>query len=211
PSEAEQPRLQRSLDAAERLGTRLVRVFSYYVDGHYRELREVVVRRMSAMAREAERRGLVLVMENESGIYGDLPDRCLDVLESVGSPALRCAFDPANFVQCGADPMRDAWSRLQPYVVHVHIKDAVPIDRTGIEPYPAPAPPERVMGAVRPAGEGAGGLRELLAALIEREYQGILTLEPHLTARLPELSGAERFRVAVSALRGLLDEMGGTA
>ena len=148
-------------------------------------------------------RDLVLVLENESWIYGDLPERCVDVLRSVDSPALRFAFDPANFVQCGADPM-EAWPLLRPYVAHVHIKDALPVDRTGLQPYPAPVPHDRLMNSVRPAGEGAGRIPELVQALAAEGYQGILTLEPHLAGRLPDVDGAERFGVAVSALRKVL-------
>lgn len=207
PPEAEQPRLERCLEAAERLGTRLVRVFSYYVDGRYEPMRDTVLRRVEALAEAARRRDLVLVLENESWIYGDLPERCVDVLRSVDSPALRFAFDPANFVQCGADPM-EAWRLLRPYVAHVHIKDAVPVDRTGLEPYPAPVPHDRLMDAVRPAGEGAGRISELLQALATEDYRGILTLEPHLQGRLPDADGAERFGVAVSALRAVVADAG---
>jgi len=206
PPEEEATRLETCLVAAERLGTRLIRVFSYYVLGQYESLRDTVLRRVAAMAEEARRRDLTLVLENESWIYGDLPDRCLDVLRSVDSPALRFAFDPANFVQCGADPW-EAWPLLRPYVVHFHVKDAVPVDRTGIEPYPAPVPHDRLMDSVRPAGEGAGRLPELLRALDSEGYQGILTLEPHLAGRLPDADGSERFGLAVKALRKLLVEL----
>lgn len=201
--EEEAPRLERCLDAAERLGTRLVRVFSYYVLGEYAAMRETVLRRVEAMAAAARRRNLVLVLENESWIYGDLPDRCLDLLRSVDSPSLRFAFDPANFVQCGADPM-EAWPLLRPYVAHFHIKDAVPVDRSGLEPYPAPVPHDRLMDSVRPAGEGTGRLPELLQALAADGYEGVLTLEPHLAGRFPDLDGAGRLGVAASALRKVL-------
>jgi sugar phosphate isomerase/epimerase len=207
--EAEADRMHRSFEAAARLGTRRVRVFSYYVHGRYGPLRETVLRRLVALAEEAERRELVLLLENESYLYGDLPDRCADLLESIGSPALRFAFDPANFVQCGARPMRDAWPRLRSWVAHVHVKDAVAVDRTGLEPYPAEVPGERLMASVRPAGEGDGGLRELLAALRSEGYAGFLTLEPHLQGRLPELDGRGRLEVAVHALRRLLGEIDG--
>ena len=206
PPEEEAARLETCLTAAERLGTRLVRVFSYYVLGEYESMRDTVLRRLQAMAEQARRRDLILVLENESWIYGDLPERCLDVLRSVDSPALRFAFDPANFVQCGADPL-EAWPLLRPYVVHFHVKDAVPVDRTGLDPYPAPVPQDRLMDSVRPAGEGAGRLPELLRALAGDHYQGILTLEPHLAGRFPDADGPERFTVAVKALRKLLIEV----
>jgi sugar phosphate isomerase/epimerase len=205
---AERERLRQAFAAAERLGTRMIRVFSFYVEGGYEQHRDEVLRRMAEMAREAEERGFMLVHENESHIFGDTPERCRDLLESVGSPALRAAFDPANFVQVGATrPTTDGWPLLKPYVAHVHIKDAVPIDRTGIDPYPAPAPFERLMGTVRPAGQGSGEVPELLAELVASGYEGFLTLEPHLAHTLPDLDGRQRFEVAVGALRGLLNQL----
>ena len=46
-------------------------------------------------------------------------------------------WDAANFVQVGTTtPTTTAWPLLRDYVAHVHIKDAVAIDRTGLVPYP---------------------------------------------------------------------------
>ena len=204
----EQDRLRRALHAAEVLETPMIRIFSFYVEGRYEERRDEVVRRLAAMTEEAARAGRVLVHENESYIFGDLPERCRDILASVDSPHLRAAFDPANFVQCGVQPMRDAWPLLEPYVTHVHIKDAVPVDRTDQEPYPARVPEYLLMPTVRPAGQGEGQLPELLSKLAANGYEGILTIEPHLAFHLPEMDGAGRFRVAVEALRQLVAEVG---
>ncbi len=185
-------RLDRAAAAADALGTRLIRVFSFYVPaGQANAHREAVMHRMGALARRAAELGVTLVHENERGIYGDTAERCLDILQTVGSPALRAAFDPANFVQCGVRPMAEAWPLLADYVIHVHIKDAVFAD-----------------GSVRPAGQGDGAVPELLAALRERGYQGYLTLEPHLQIAGPSggFSGAEGMRAAIRALRALLNE-----
>lgn len=204
PLDAELDRLDRALDAAERLGTGLVRVFSFFIsDGRYEAHRDEVLRRMAAMAGRAERRGLTLVLENESHVYGDSAARCLEILDGTGSEALRMAFDPANFVQVGQEPL-EAWSRLRPHVAHFHVKDAVAVDREGAPPYPAPAPEGRLGDSVRPAGEGLGRLPELLDGLRAIDYRGFLTIEPHLARRLPDLDGSGRFEVALSALRGLL-------
>src|SRR5215831_10872629 len=201
--DAELDRLRACLDAADRLGTTLVRVFSFYIaDGRYAEHRDEVLRRMAALTALAAERGATLVHENESHIYGDTADRCRDLVESVGSPALRIAFDPANFVQCDVRPMAEAWPLLREHVAHVHIKDAVAVAREA--PYPAPAPDGALMLSVRPAGEGDGEVRELLRELDRCGYEGFLTLEPHLHFVLPDQDGPSRLHTAASALRGLL-------
>ena len=206
--DAELDRLRACLDAADRLGTTLVRVFSFYIaDGRYAEHRDEVLRRMAALTALAAERGATLVHENESHIYGDTADRCRDLVESLGSPALRIAFDPANFVQCDVRPMDEAWPLLREHVAHVHIKDAVPVDRGGA-PYPAEGLPGALMLSVRPAGEGDGDVAALLRELDRSGYRGFLTLEPHLHFHLPELDGAQRLHVAATALRGLVDGLG---
>jgi sugar phosphate isomerase/epimerase len=189
PRDHELARLDRAARAAEALGTRLVRVFSFYYDGPAEAAREEVLERMGALARRAEQAGLTLVHENEKEIYGDTAERCADILRSVASPALRSAFDPANFVQCGVRPMETAWPLLADTVTHVHIKDAVFSD-----------------GGVRPAGQGDGEVPALLAALDAAGYRGFLTLEPHLKVAGPSggYSGADGMRVAARALWGLL-------
>ena len=207
--EAELERFGRVLRAAERLGTPLVRVFSFFIPGgRYEEHRDEVLRRMARLAGEAEQAGFTLVHENESYIYGDTPERCADLLQSVASPALRAAFDPANFVQVGARPLADAWHGLEPFVAHFHVKDAVPVDRSGLPPYPARVPEEKLMDSVRLPGQGAGDLAALLARLRARDYQGWLTIEPHLRRRLPDLDGPARFRASLEALTALLSQTG---
>lgn len=202
--DVERGRFQRALAAARRLDAGLVRLFSFFVPGgRYGAARDEVVRRLAAFAQEAERAHVTLALENESYVYGDTADRCLDLMEAVGSPALRMAFDPANFVQVGVRPYAEAWPLLQPYVAHVHIKDAVAVDRRGLPPYPERIPEERLMDSVRLPGEGQGEVRSILHALSAQGYEGFLTLEPHLERRLPEQDGEGRLRAAVVALRAL--------
>ncbi len=206
--DVERGRCRRALAAAQRLDTPLVRIFSFFIpDGRYRHHRDEVVRRLAAFARDAERAHLVLVLENESYVYGDTPERCLDVMEAVDSPALRMAFDPANFVQVGVRPHAEAWPLLRPYVAHVHIKDAVAVDRSGFPPYPERVPGERLMDSVRMPGSGEGELRAVLRDLAADGYAGFLAVEPHLQRRLPEQGGPERLGAAVAALRMLVSEI----
>jgi sugar phosphate isomerase/epimerase len=190
PRDFELGRLERAVAACEALGTRNIRIFSFFVPGgRAAEQREEVLARMGTLAERAARAGVTLLHENEKDIYGDIATRCRDLLESIGSPALRMAFDPANFVQCGVRPMADAWPLLAEYVTHVHIKDAVFAD-----------------GGVRPAGQGDGEVPALLRELDARGYRGFLTLEPHLQVAGPSggFSGEAGMRLAIGALKALL-------
>jgi sugar phosphate isomerase/epimerase len=188
-------RFRRALYAADVMESPYVRVFSFFVPegqepGHYRE---VVIDRMGIMAGEAEDSGVTLLHENEKEIYGDVPSRCLDILAGVGSPALRAAWDAANFVQCGVRPYTEGYASLRPYVEYVHVKDAL----SGSD-------------SVVPAGEGDGQLPETLSALRASGFDGFFSLEPHLASAgtYSGFSGPELFRKAAGVFKDLLRRQG---
>jgi sugar phosphate isomerase/epimerase len=194
PLQPELDRMRRVADVAGELGTTIVRVFSFFIpSGEPPErYRGQVIDRMSALTRIAEDRGLTLAHENEKEIYGDTPDRCADLISTVGSPALRATFDPANFVQCGVRPYSDAYGLLRPYLVYLQVKDAL-----------------AATGEVVPAAQGDGQLRETLRALRDSGFTGFMSLEPHLAqaGRYGGFSGPEGFHRAAQALKFILNEL----
>ncbi|HYH63695.1 MAG TPA: TIM barrel protein, partial [Urbifossiella sp.] len=122
-------KLKRAVELCGVFGTPNVRVFSYYppgnaaeFDGNWAPHRDEVIRRMRAKAELAERAKVVLFHENEHRIYGDSPERVRDVLATVNSPALRGAYDAANYVFCGYDPV-EGWEKTKAFTAHFHIKD----------------------------------------------------------------------------------------
>jgi sugar phosphate isomerase/epimerase len=188
-------RFRRALHAADVMEAPYLRVFSFFIPGgqepgHYRE---EVLDRMGIMAGEAEDSGVTLLHENEKEIYGDVPSRCLDILAGVDSPALRAAWDAANFVQCGVSPYKEGYTLLRPYVEYVHVKDALSSS-----------------DSVVPAGEGDGQLPETLSALRDSGFDGFFSLEPHLASAgtYSGFSGPELFRKAAGAFKGLLRRQG---
>jgi sugar phosphate isomerase/epimerase len=187
-------RMRRIADVAGMFGTAIVRVFSFFIPAGEppERYRQAVIDRMGALAQIAAERQIVLAHENEKEIYGDTPERCADLIASVGSPALRATFDAANFVQCGVRPHTEAYPLLRPYLVYLRVKDA-----------------RAATGQVVPAGQGDGEVRETLAALAASGFSGYASLEPHLAeaGRYGGFSGAQEFRRAATALKDLLREL----
>ena len=185
-------RFRRALHVAGVMESPYVRVFSFFIpEGHEPDrYREEVLERMGALASEAEDSGITLLHENEKEIYGDVPNRCVDLLAGVDSPALRAAWDAANFVQCGIrHPYTEGYESLRPYVEYVHVKDALADSRR-----------------VVPAGEGDGEIPETLSALRGSGFDGFFSLEPHLASSgtYSGFSGPELFRKAAGAFKDLL-------
>ena len=182
------------------LDTSFIRMFSFFMpEGEEPDkFRDEVMRRTDRMVEYAAGRNVVLLHENEKGIYGDSADRCLDLMKLFYGDHFRCTFDFANFVQCGQDTL-EAYEMLRPYISYIHVKDAL-----------------RENGDVVPAGTGDGNVAEILNRLDEKGYAGFLSLEPHLAdfAGLKSLEkevkergrtdGEEAFCTAYRALEKLL-------
>jgi sugar phosphate isomerase/epimerase len=195
PVEAELARLGRAIVAAQSLDCRYIRIFSFFrapgVD--VGSIRDGVLTRMRALADLAEKEGVILLHENEKDIYGDVPARVLDLIESVGSDALRVAWDSANFVQVGVRPFTEGYRMLRPHLEYLQVKDAI-----------------ASTGEVTPAGEGDGQLLETITALRDDGYSGFASLEPHLadTHALGGFSGPAAFGRAARAFAKLTNQIG---
>lgn len=188
-------RAQHAVEVAHHFGARYVRIFSFFIrpDDDPDDHREEVLRRMRALAEVAEAGNVVMLHENEKGIYGDIPRRCRDIVESVDSPHLRVAWDAANFVQVGVRPHTEGFAMLRPYLDYVQIKDA-----------------HLDTGEVVAAGRGDGEVAETIRALRDDGFEGFFSLEPHLskTHELGGFSGPELFTEAWQAFTDLLKAEG---
>jgi sugar phosphate isomerase/epimerase len=189
---------KRAVELAHLFGTPNIRIFSYYppdgaFNGDWSPHRGEIIKRMKAKADYAAANRITLFHENEFRIYGDSPERVLDILQSVNSPALRGAYDAANYVHCGYDPMI-GWETTKEHTSHIHIKDW----KKGAE-----------LGVL--AGHGDGEIPCSTYDAVKRGYHGFATLEPHLRGGGPTggITGPDLFPVAVEAFRQILRVCGG--
>ncbi len=185
-------RMRHAADVARFFGAPFIRVFSFFIpegddpDDH----REEVLRRMRALTAVAAEAGVILLHENEKHIFGDIPRRCLDIVESVGSPHLKLAWDAANFVQVGVRPFSEGYELLRPHLAYMQIKDA-----------------HLATGEVVASGRGDGEMVQTLRALRGDGFDGFFSLEPHLskTHELGGFSGPALFTEAWRAFTDLLN------
>ena len=131
----------------------------------------------------------MLLHENEKDIYGDIPRRCVDIVESVGSPALRLAWDAANFVQCGVRPYTEGYAVVRPYLEYIQVKDA--LLATG-EVVPAGA------GDGETAGDDPGAARGRVRRVL------LAGAAPAVGRLLGGFSGEDLFAKAHEAFTGIL-------
>lgn len=185
-------------------GARYIRMFSFFVEpGTAEQHEDEVMARLQRLIDYAKEQDVVLLHENEKGIFGDIAPRCRKIMEKLSCDHFKAVFDFANFVQCGQDTL-EAYEMMKPYIAYVHIKDAL-----------------KQNGQVVPAGWGDGNVKAILEMLKASGYQGYLSLEPHLTdfngfrnlegGKAAEekwkMDGVMAYRVALDALKGLLWEI----
>lgn len=194
---------------AKVLNCRYIRLFSFYMPKGEDPARyyDAVVAKMRKFVAICERYGVIPMHENEKGIFGDTGRRCMLLMRAMGNTTLACAYDFANFVQCGEDTV-ECYRLLAPWIRYVHVKDARYADHRVVL-----------------AGTGDGKLREIFAMLKSAGYDSFLTMEPHLRVfdSLKSLettveektveedvyqNGIEAYTAQYRALCGLLDELG---
>jgi sugar phosphate isomerase/epimerase len=196
PFEPHLVRFHRAIELCKKFGTRNIRIFSYYppenFQGDWSPYRAEVFNRLRAKIELAAKHDVQLFHENEHKIYGDSPERLLDLYTNLNSPHFKAAFDPANFVFCGYDPLK-GWEVSKAHTAHLHIKDW----KRGEE-----------HGSL--AGHGHGEMETIIEDANARGYVGFATLEPHLLGGGPTggVTGPELFPKAVQAFREILDRVG---
>lgn len=194
---------KRTVEIAKALESKYIRMFSFFIpeDEEPQKYRDEVMRRLKMFADYAKEHDVVILHENEKGIYGAKGKACLDIMETLGSDHFRLVFDPANFVQCKEDTKK-CYEMLAPYIEYMHIKDAVG---------------ERVV----PSGSGQGNVEFILKSLKEKGFEGFLSLEPHLGSfegladlelddkmeKLPK-GGEGTFTLAYNSLCEILERIG---
>ncbi len=188
---------------AKTLESKYIRMFSFYTKegGWNDEKRAEVFRRLKLMIEYAKENDIVLLHENEKDIYGDIADRCADLMDNLYCDNFKAVFDPANFVQSAQDT-KYAYEKLGKYIEYMHIKDS------------------RADGRVVPSGMGEGNVEYVLKNLFDNGYKGFVSLEPHLGSfeglaelelddemeKLPK-GGEGTFKVAYNALVKILEKI----
>ena len=155
---------KRIFETANLLGTRYIRFFSFYApDGkEIADMKDEVFAALSRLVTIAKESGVLLCHENETKIYGDVPARCLEIMEAFAGE-IRCVFDMGNFTLEGVEPI-SAYEMLKPYVEYFHIKDGCK------------------NGAIVPPGKGDSEIASILKshkAYAKNDF--FVSLEPHLT------------------------------
>ena len=183
------------LELAHTLETRYIRLFSFFIpEGEDpASYRDKVMDQLGRFVDAARGSGVMLLHENEKAIYGDIPERCRDILDTMDPTVMRGIYDFSNFVQCGAQNYQFGWNLLRDSIVYFHMKDSVYSNTQASRDMG-----RQITGNVhRPCGQGNGSATHSLGVGGGR-FEGCIN-EP-IWARIRS-TGVERLRRGQAVLR----------
>ena len=144
-------------------------------------------RGIEAVAPEAERLNVRILVEPEPGLLIENSGEFLEFIRDVGSEAVGINFDIGHFFCAGEDP-REAFESLFQWVGHVHLEDIAA---------------SRVLNHLIP-GHGAIDLAGVFRTMKRLGYSGDISLELYPYVDAPEAAGRE----SLEFLRPLFSEGG---
>jgi len=161
----------RSLEAAQTLGSDLVRVFTFLRRTHPATSADLarVAEHIAGLLELARGSGVRVGVENEASCIVASGAETAEFLRHLpGDPQLGIVWDPCNvlYLNGANDPVRDDFPQIEDRVFHVHVKDA---RRTG----------ENAAQTCVELGTGAIDFPAQLSALKRNGYHGWITLETH--------------------------------
>jgi sugar phosphate isomerase/epimerase len=161
--------MMKSIEYAIDIGAPVMRVVGSSLMFRF-EPHEPQIERLSRMfsiaAKEAEKRGIKMAVENHIDYNSD---EILRILKNVGSPNFGINFDTGNFVRVLDDPVK-AMEKLAKYVFATHIKDlriqrAVPVN-------------EWYFFSCTPVGEGGIVDNQKIGQILEDNgFEGFMAVE----------------------------------
>ncbi len=191
PVEAQFAKLDRVIASAKLLGTRRIRIFSFWREVEPEKYRADIIKLLKRAAAVAQGQDILLLLENEPSCNGGFAVEVADLVRGVDSPAMKALWDPGNEAYAGREAFPAGYGAMKDVLAHVHLKDAY----------------IRQDGTARCVPLGSGNVPWIphLRALAADGYTGLFTIETHYT---PE--GSTRMtgsRMTLDALRTLIKEV----
>lgn len=166
--------LQGAVDAALKLGARLVNCYTAHVSAG------LFLEAIGPAADYAAARGVVITLENEAHDDSALPKTIAELVQTVNSPGFRTQYDPCNYYHAYIEPYPQAYQVIAQHIGYVHLKGGC---------YFAPRPEVYEGSLMRGTNDHIGyvyleessfAVEAIVRRLRADGYQGWITLEPHV-------------------------------
>ncbi len=162
--------LRQCIKLAHEFDCKIIRGFTFWKTGPAESVWQQLLDAYAEPIKICEEEDIYIGIENEASTHIGTAAEAESMYKALGSDRVQAIWDPANevYAEDGELPFPTAFERMKPYMIHMHIKDAV-------------QDPEADGGA-RCVPVGDGGYIDYPAqfqALIDMGYEGACSLETH--------------------------------
>jgi len=162
--------LRKCIALAHALDCKIIRGFTFWKTGPAETVWQQLLDAYVEPIKICQAEDIYIGIENEASTHIATAAEAEKMYQDLGSDRVRAIWDPANevYAEDGELPFPTAFERMKPYMIHMHIKDAVQ-DPTAD-------------GGARCVPVGDGGYIDYPAqfqALIDIGYEGACSLETH--------------------------------
>lgn len=175
--------LGRCIDAAQLWGTKLIRGFTFWKEGHTADAFPRIADKFQRAIRMAEENDITIVIESEPSVCTVNMQMLHDFLTMLGSERVAALWDPGNEVSDPntPPPYPVGYELLKPWIRHVHLKDAkATTDRDFYEP--------------ALIGQGDVDFHGALKRLKADGYDGYVSIETHYRMKKAAFAESELAR-----------------
>jgi sugar phosphate isomerase/epimerase len=160
--------LRRCIEIGRMLDCNIIRGFTFWKTGPASSVWQQLLDAYEEPIEILESEDCYIGIENEASTHIATAAEAEALYRDIDSPRIKAIWDPANevYAEDGELPFPDAFERMKPNLIHVHIKDAVRNESGEAECVPV----------------GEGGYIDYpgqLQALIDMGYEGACSLETH--------------------------------
>ena len=162
--------LRRCIEIARVLDTNIIRGFTFWKPGPAEAVWQQIIDAFDEPIAICEAEDVYLGIENEASTHIATAAEAERLYAALGSKRVQAIWDPANevYAEDGELPFPDAFERMKPNLIHVHIKDAV---HTPDADDPARCVPVGIGGYINYHAQ--------FKALMDMGYDGACSLETH--------------------------------
>ncbi len=156
--------LHRAFTIARQLGTKNIRVFSFWREEDPEKYESEIAEYLWQAGSLAMKEGITLLLENEPACNGGFATEIGRLVRMVNLDGLKVLWDPGNEAYGGRSAYPEGYEEIRGLVRHVHIKDAHILN----------GHPKCV-----PIGDGVVPFQEQIQALSQDGYDGLFSIETH--------------------------------
>ena len=159
--------LQKCIELAQTFGTNIIRGFTFWNKGNFDGNLDKIVSKFDNVLPILEKENVILALEFDPSVFATNAKTLVQVIKKIDSSYVKGLWDPGNDIYDPDEeiPFPNGYEILKPYMIHMHLKDAVKNSKGKIEAVPI--------------GDGQVDYEGHFKALEKDKYEGYVVLETH--------------------------------